>query len=71
MGKPGDEEQKMKTVQKIAIILVLAAFLSSITSCVILKGKLFPAGQWKKIEKNEDSKDAPPGEEKKDKEKAE
>lgn len=61
----------MKSIQKIVIILVLAMFLTSITSCVILKGKLFPPGQWKKIEKDEGSKDAPPGQEKKDKEKSE
>ena len=60
----------MKIIQKIAIILVLAAFLSSITSCVILKGKLFPPGQWKKIEKDVGPKDSPPGQEKKEEEKA-
>ena len=60
----------MKIIQKIVTILILAAFLSSITSCVILKAKLFPPGQWKKIEKDEGSKDAPPGQEKKDEEKA-
>lgn len=58
----------MKIIQKIAAILILMVFLFNITSCVVLKTKLFPPGLLKKIEDDEEPKDSAPGQEKKDKE---
>ncbi len=58
----------MKIIQRAAAVLVIAVFLFNITSCVVLKTKLFPPGLLKKIEDDEDPKDSAPGQEKKDKE---
>ena len=56
----------MKIIHRIAAILVLVVFLANIASCVVLKAKLFPPGQIKKIEDDEDPKDSALGQGKED-----